>query len=386
MMLRQLLLPVPIIVFLIGQSASVESHCSDWGFYGHRLINRMAVFCLPEEMLEFYKANIEYIEAAAVNADKRRYAVASEAPRHYIDLDHYGVPPFDSLPRGLGDALYKLCDLEGITTSGDTVGLGEISELDRRRVSHLLIRAFMQDDWLIEVDSSVSQLFAIAPDSIAMIAISNEFTTHGILPYHLPHIQSRLTRAMLNGDRKMTLSLSADIGHYIADAHVPLHTTSNYDGQLTGQKGLHAFWESRIPELLANGYEFWVGQAQYIQDPETYYWSIVLSSHQLVDSVLQQADAAEMDIRSDRRFSYEVRGQQLLHTQSPEYIRCYSEALGGMVERRMRSAVRAVASAWYSAWIDAGRPDLTENDVSHEYPVEVDSSRVDSIKGIRGHR
>ena len=67
-----------------------------WGFWGHKRINRMAVFSLPPEMVTFYKKNIEFITEHAVDPDKRRYAIKEEAPRHYIDLDHYGANPFDT--------------------------------------------------------------------------------------------------------------------------------------------------------------------------------------------------------------------------------------------------------------------------------------------------
>lgn len=64
-------------------------------------------FLLPPEMLVLYKPNIEFITEHAVDPDKRRYAVAEEGPRHYIDIDHYGNYPFDSLPRKWEDAAAK---------------------------------------------------------------------------------------------------------------------------------------------------------------------------------------------------------------------------------------------------------------------------------------
>src|SRR6218665_125076 len=71
-----------LTVFLISTSF--------WGFYAHKRINRLAVFILPPEMIGFYKKNISYLTERAVAPDHRRYAVVEEAPRHYIDLDHYG--------------------------------------------------------------------------------------------------------------------------------------------------------------------------------------------------------------------------------------------------------------------------------------------------------
>ena len=80
---------------------------NSWGFFGHIRINKMAVFTLPPEMIGFYKRYIDYISEHAVDPDKRRYASAVEAPRHYIDIDHYGEHPFDSMPRRWNDAVDK---------------------------------------------------------------------------------------------------------------------------------------------------------------------------------------------------------------------------------------------------------------------------------------
>ena len=65
----------------------------------------MAVFTLPSELMGFYKKHLDFITEEAVAPDKRRYASKFEAVRHYIDLDHWGEAPFDSLPRNWLDAL-----------------------------------------------------------------------------------------------------------------------------------------------------------------------------------------------------------------------------------------------------------------------------------------
>ena len=80
----------------------------------------------------------------------------------------------------------------------------------------------------------------------------------------------RLTDAFKEKNQAKILKYSAEIGHYIADAHVPLHASSNHNGQLTDQKGIHGFWESRIPELLADKeWDFFIGKAEYIKNPLT---------------------------------------------------------------------------------------------------------------------
>ncbi len=81
-----------------------------WGFFGHKRINRIAIFTLPPQMFGFYKDHIEYLTEHAVDPDKRRYAMEGEAQCHYIDIDHYsknGDNPFEIVPRRWTDAVAK---------------------------------------------------------------------------------------------------------------------------------------------------------------------------------------------------------------------------------------------------------------------------------------
>ena len=53
-----------------------------------------------------------------------------------------------------------------------------------------------------------------------------------------------------------------------------------------------------------------------------------------------------------------TKNSEMIQQYSFEYIMDYKNVLNGMVERRMKRAVFATASFWYSAWVDAGQPDL----------------------------
>ena len=81
--------------------------CGSWGFFAHQKINRLAVFTLPKGLIGFYKKQIDYLSEHAVDPDKRRYADSLEAPRHYLDADHYGLHPFDTIPKKWADAVAK---------------------------------------------------------------------------------------------------------------------------------------------------------------------------------------------------------------------------------------------------------------------------------------
>ena len=356
-----------------------------WGFFGHRRINRLAVFTLPPGMLFFYKKHLEYLTEHAVDPDKRRYATKHEAPRHFIDLDRYGVFPFASLPRQWPEACALLTDIYAVGPGGDSLhllgpGRVEVSGgrwfpcdssllrywpgegLDKRAYQRWfnaqVLPQYYEEHKRIGCDSLQALLGTAFP--CAEIVAIDTFSLHGILPYHLVSMQNRLTRAFEKGDVPSILRLSAELGHYIGDAHVPLHTTSNYNGQLSGQLGIHAFWESRIPELFADErYDFFTGTAAYISDPTAFYWDIVLESHRLVDSVLSIERNLRGSFPADRQYCYESRNSAGIRTQCPEFAAAYQDGLNGMVERRMRHSVRAIGSAWLSAWTDAGQPDLT---------------------------
>jgi len=272
--------------------------CSSWGFFAHYRINRLAVFTLPKAMKGFYENNIEYITEHAVTADKRRYVDSTEASRHFLDADHYGKNPFKVIPQNWYDAALKF--------SADT--------LDK----------------------------------------------YGTVPWAIEYNYYRLVKAFKDHDTTAILNTSANLGHYIADAHVPLHLTLNYNGQLSGQTGIHALWESRLPELFINSYNLYVGKARYIENPLTEAFKICLASFKEVDSVLRFERVLNKSFPANKKYVTETRGKRQLTDYSAEYAAAYNKMLNKMAERRMRSSILEVGSYWYSAWVDAGQPDLNK--------------------------
>ena len=248
-------------------------------------------------MLLFYKPHIDFISEHATDPDKRRYAIAAEGARHFIDMDHYGVYPYPELPHKWKDAVEKF---------------GE--------------------------------------DSLQK---------YGIVPWHIQVMLGRLTKAFREKNFSSILKNSAEIGHYISDAHVPLHASENYDGQLTGQTGIHAFWESRVPELLDKNFDFFVGKAEYIKDPSAFIWERVLESGRAADSVLQFEKQLSFRFPGDKKYAFEKRNNVLIKQYSSAFTKAYDKMLNGIVERRMRQSIFAVASLWFTAWVNAGQPDLS---------------------------
>ncbi|HUM97249.1 MAG TPA: zinc dependent phospholipase C family protein [Chitinophagaceae bacterium] len=279
-----------------------------WGFFAHKKINQYSVFLLPPEMMVLFKPQIDFITEHAIDPDKRRYAVPDEGPRHYIDIDHYGVYPYDSLPRKWNDAVAKYSE-----------------------------------------------------DSLKQ---------YGIVPWWVQTMLYKLTDAFKEKNQTKILRYAAELGHYIADAHVPLHASSNHNGQFTDQKGIHGFWESRIPELLADTkWDFFIGKAEFIKNPGAFIWSRVLESAAAADSVLKMEKELSLQFPSDQKYAFEDRNGITIRQYSSAYSKKFDEMLRGMVERRMRQSIFAVASFWYTAWMNAGQPSLT-NLSNQEFSAE----------------
>ena len=154
--------------------------------------------------------------------------------------------------------------------------------------------------------------------------------------------------------------MSADIGHYLADANVPLHTSENYDGQLTNQKGIHGFWESRLPELFYTEYDFFVGKAEYLNEPHKAIWQTIAESFAARDSVLIFERELNENFETDRKYALVQKGATTVKTYSEEYSREYHRMMNGMVERRMRSSIKLVGDIWLTCWVNAGQPDLNK--------------------------
>lgn len=347
----------------------------EWGFFGHRLINRVAVYTLPTEMIGWYKPNIDYLSEHAVDPDKRRYATRHEAVRHYIDLDQWGLYPFDDMPRFWDQALAVNLRVYSIQ-SGDTVYLlqnipyefwGDTIDGINQRLQLIrlyYLEQYYEEEKIIVCDSLRTFFPAINCADGEMIHMDDVLSEHGILPYHLQSMQRRLTNAFKANDFESIIRVSAEIGHYIGDACVPLHTTSNYNGQLTNQVGIHAFWESRIPELFAlEEFDMVVGTAAYIDDPATYFWNLVLDSHKEVGRVLALEKELSITYPRDQQFCFEDRLNQTVKTQCAAYAQAYHLAMDKMVEDRFRVAVKALGDAWYTAWIDAGQPTPPEKNL-----------------------
>lgn len=286
----------PLLVAVLAVFLVVSS---GWGFLVHRTIHQLAIYELPEPVRGFFYKNMENLVNNAPRPDIRRNEDSTEAPRHFIDFEMYG-----------DDAAHR-----------------------------------MPTDWKKAV-----QLFS-----------KDSLLKYGYVPYHVIVIQEKLTKAFKMKQKDSILFYAADLGHYIGDAHVPLHTTVNYDGQLTNQKGLHSLWESMIPEIEIDKYRLYSShKAVYLKDPTAAIWKAVRTGFAMVPDMLSKEKEVSKTFTEEQKFRVQIRRGRESKSYTTEFAKAYAAALHTSINDRLLEAADLIADFWYTAWVDAGKPDLSD--------------------------
>lgn len=267
-----------------------------WGFFGHKVITQIAVYSLPSGMQGFYFRNLNRLVQLSTAADQRREIDSLEASRHFIDMDHFGDDPFNTVPKAWDKAVAKY--------SADTL------------------------------------------------------RKYGTVPWTVLEVQNKLTQAFRTGDTTAILTLSADLGHYVADAYVPLHTTENYDGQLSNQQGLHALWESKLPERHIGEYKLTGKDGKYLKDPQQAIWEVLQQSYGFLGATFDLEEKVGRSFTPEQKYTFSHRFGKTRRAYSDAFADAYHKQVGGMVMFRLQLAPATVASMWLTAWQDAGRPNL----------------------------
>lgn len=271
---------------------------SSWGFLVHRTVNQLAIYQLPKGMKPFfyiYKNDLVY---NAPRPDQRRSKDSTEGSKHFIDLEYFGDSAAWKMPVKWEDAIK-----------------------------------------------------VYSPDTLYK---------YGTVPYVIVDIKNRLTSAFRTGNRDSILFYAADLGHYIGDAHVPLHTSLNYDGQLTNQRGLHDLWETTVPEIVFDEYKLSdKHKARYIDKPEEMAWQIVRETHALLPEMFAQEIAVSKGFTDSTKYRWQVRWGKNRRFYTAEFAKAYNKALGESINKQLLLSAERIADFWYTAWVDAGSPDLS---------------------------
>lgn len=271
---------------------------ASWGFLVHKTVHQLAVYELPKEMVPFFYQNIDYLVSNAPRPDTRRNQDSTEATKHFIDLEMYGEQAATKMPM----------------------------------------------DW-----QAAQKMYT-----------KDSLLKYGYVPYHIVYMKGKLTEAFRKGNKDSILFYATDLGHYIGDANVPLHTSVNYDGQLTDQKGLHSLWESMIPEIVIGNYNLYSDhKATYLKDPSVAIWGAIRRAANLVPGMLLQEKEVSKNFTPEQKFRTQVRNGRESKSYTSEFAKAYAAALKNTINEQLINSANLVADFWYTSWVDAGKPDLS---------------------------
>jgi hypothetical protein len=255
---------------------------SSWGGTGHYKINTASGLSFNSEMAQF-DVWISMLANHASDADDRKAWDPDEGPKHYIDIDNYAE---------------------------------------------------------FVADGRIPQTL----DSAILVHGSYFVYDNGILPWATLTTFDSLQSCFERLDWAKAVLFASDLGHYVADGHMPLHITRNYNGQYTGNTGIHSRYESAminsyISQITYEGFE--IGE---IEDVNQYVFNYMYGNYPFVDSVIAADD-----------YAYAIAG----NTNSSNYRQALWDKSKGFTILMFKNASHALTELIYTAWRRAGSPDMS---------------------------
>jgi hypothetical protein len=259
-----------------------------WGFVAHRYIMTRAIDLLPPDLKPFFTHYRDEIVARVVDPDLWRNAGWDDDPHHFLNFGarEFGEYPFTELPREYGAAIERF-------------GMATLNRL-------------------------------------------------GMLPWREAEEFGNLRRAFEGFKRESAYGPSDVVlfapvaSHYIQDAHQPFHATNNYDGQLTGNQGIHARFERDLIERFQSRLTVNPAPASGIRNARDAAFDALISSYQLVDSILKADTEA-------------VAGKDVY---DDDYFERFFTKVRPILEKRLAESITATAGVIIGAWQAAGEPML----------------------------
>jgi len=186
-------------------------------------------------------------------------------------------------------------------------------------------------------------------DKVQLISLYRDsvVTEMGLLPWATEETFQNLVNSFKEKNRDKILIFISDLAHYVADGHQPMHTIMNYDGQLTNQKGIHHRYESIMIDKYLKEIEALYDSAEvfYVNEPLSFIFNYITEANSFA-SILFDAD----------NFAFSKTGTR----EGDEYYRLIWFRTKYISEIQFNNASKDLASLIYTAWIDAGSPNLNE--------------------------
>ncbi|MGC9150763.1 MAG: T9SS type A sorting domain-containing protein [Microbacter sp.] len=245
---------------------------SSWGYNGHKSISSHITYYFPSDFNQFQSWSSTLTDHAS-DADNRKSADPDESPKHFIDIENY--------------------------------------------------KEFQQ----------TGTVLLNLTDAIAKYGSSNVYAW-GILPWATKTTYDTLVSCFRRNDLSKAVLTAADLGHYVADGHMPLHVTSNYDGQFTGNKGVHSRYETKMVDAYVSSMTYSPCVIHRINDVQQYILDYIYQSHTLVDTVLKSDTYAK----------------SIDPSYGTAYVNAMYNKLGVITNALFQSSSVSIASLIYTAW------------------------------------
>jgi len=258
----------------------MPSPAAAWGNNAQRLIVNHAVDTLPYDLRPFFENNRSFLIQHVNDSLNRIDQNPGERQNHFIELDKYGKFPFEALPRSYKAALAKY---------GKS-----------------------------KIDAT------------------------GLLPWQIGVYSAKLTEDMKSGRWEEAKLDAALLANYVAESHDPFNTTENFDGSMTGQRGVNERFNTMLIDRYGSFFPLNPRDASFIADPTDFAFDSCLSAHSLVESLLLADRSAKHGLSS----------------YTDEYYDRFYDLAAAMLIKQLSDASTGVGSYWLTAWINAGKPPL----------------------------
>ncbi|MEI6823044.1 MAG: T9SS type A sorting domain-containing protein [Bacteroidota bacterium] len=266
---------------------SISILLTSWGYTGHKKISYNCIFSFNPEMSQFLIWATQ-LQDHASDADDRKSIDKTEGHKHFIDIDNY----------------------------------------DEFKSNH-------------KIPQNYDTLVALHGEMFV--------SKQGILPFTTKTTFDTLVNCFKRRDWDKAMLTAADLGHYVGDGHMPLHTTNNYDGKFTNQSGIHSRYESRMVDDHIKEFLYSIDTISYIHNVTQYIFNYIYFNNKYVDSVLQ-ADTYATQIAGNTNST------------------AYTDALWGKTKNYtimlFKNASHSLAELLYTAWVDAGKPLMNQQDIA----------------------
>ncbi|MBN2601659.1 MAG: T9SS type A sorting domain-containing protein, partial [Candidatus Marinimicrobia bacterium] len=181
-------------------------------------------------------------------------------------------------------------------------------------------------------------------DKDALIVLYGSYTVfnNGTVPWVIDEWMGKLSYLMASGDWTNAWQVAAELGHWVADSHQPLHLTVNYNGYETGNIGIHSRYETKLfyNYNYLNYVPDAVGTGIYWENPLDSVFAYIDDIYPYVDSIMIADDLAKS---IDPSYG------------SAYYAKMWSE-LAKLSIDAIHGSIIDLASIWVTAWENAGRP------------------------------